>query len=78
MGGARRTRGKNPLESGHYTGNVAWWLNTDSISLTDRTGWSMISSLKLIHQYTPATILNGTESNPYPVKPDYEIKYVIG
>ena len=57
-------------------------LNTDLISLRDRTGWSMISSLKLIHQYTPGTILNGTESNPYPiitvVKPDYEIKYVIG
>ena len=57
-------------------------LNTDLISLTDRSGRSMISSLKLIHQYTPGTILNGTESNPYPiitvVKPDYEIKYVIG
>ena len=57
-------------------------LNTDLISLTDRSGWSMISSLKLLHQYTHGTILNGTESNPYPVitvvKPDYEIKYVIG
>ena len=50
-------------------------LNTDLISLTDGSGWSMISSLKLLRQNTPGTILNGTESNPYPiitvVRPDY-------